>query len=234
MLTACAKQMNVYPLSGIIPKTGPVDPDIYGSIREFKMPDKEGLVLNIKENGLARVVTRREQACDGCGSSACCPAMGATSSMVIEALNRAGAGAGDSVRVSMKPRSPVKSAAILYMIPTAGLVAGVVFSSYLTRRWSMDETTLSMILSLGGLVLGFMISFLINSWLARTRGYAPVVTRILCRGLKGAYSTTDKEPGPGHSLKLNQDFSTRQGGKSRHSCLPDFRKKPEHRIIHHS
>ena len=183
------------------------------------MPCKEGVVLDVKDNGLARVVTRREQACAECGSSTCCPAMGSVQSTSMEAFNRAGAGVGDSVTVSFKHQSPVKSAAILYLIPTAGLVAGLVSSSYLSNKGSLDESSLSMIFSLAGFVLGLMISFLINAWLTRFRGYAPEVTQILCRASKGASSTLGREPGPDHSLMSHKGSgNSRQGGRTCHSC----------------
>ena len=87
------------------------------------MAQEQGLAASIREDGWAKVVTERRDACGDCAASHCCASLGSGSEMVTKALNRAGAGVGDLVSISLSSVTVVKGAAILYLIPVVGLMS---------------------------------------------------------------------------------------------------------------
>ncbi|TAN43551.1 MAG: hypothetical protein EPN25_00225 [Nitrospirae bacterium] len=73
------------------------------------------------EGNMAVVAVPRKSACEGCTAGTCKPDEQA---MEIEALNRAGAVAGQKVKVSIQPYVYMKGSMIVYGIPAVGLVVG--------------------------------------------------------------------------------------------------------------
>ncbi|MHB8882632.1 MAG: SoxR reducing system RseC family protein [Thermodesulfovibrionales bacterium] len=73
------------------------------------------------EGNMAVVAVPRKSACEGCTAGTCKPDEQA---MEIEALNRAGAVAGQKVRVSIRSFVYMKGSAIVYGVPAVGLVVG--------------------------------------------------------------------------------------------------------------
>ena len=69
------------------------------------------------------MVAERKDACDDCGASHCCASFGSNSEMVIKALNRAGAKEGDLVSITLSSGTVLQGAAVLYLIPLAGLMS---------------------------------------------------------------------------------------------------------------
>ena len=114
--------------------------------------------------------------------------------MVIRALNRVGAGAGDLVSISLRSGTLMKSAAIFYMIPVFGLIAGAVFGTFTDQRLPFDETAAAVLFSFLGLALGFLITALISKWLEANEQLTPVITRILKAGLQSRESLADIDP----------------------------------------
>jgi len=103
--------------------------------------------------------------------------------MTIKALNRAGAGVGDLVSIHLSSDTIMKSAAILYLIPVAGLISGAFMGEGLSTRLAMSETGAIALLSLAGFILGFIITALISRWMSARRALSPTITRIIRRGL---------------------------------------------------
>jgi sigma-E factor negative regulatory protein RseC len=101
------------------------------------MAQEKGLVTSITEDGWAQVETDRNDACSHCGS--CRVSFGCNSEMTIKALNRAGAGVGDLVSIHLSSGTIMKSAAILYLIPVAGLISGAFMGEGLSTRLAMSE-----------------------------------------------------------------------------------------------
>jgi len=103
------------------------------------MAEEHGLVTSIKENGWARVVAERKSACAHCGASHCCASFGSNSEMAIKALNRAGAGVGYLVSITLSSGTLLKGAAILYLIPLAGLMSGAIMGAGLSERLPIEQ-----------------------------------------------------------------------------------------------
>ena len=75
-------------------------------------------------SGMIAIVTvPRKSACEGCNAGICKPE---EQSMEIEAVNRAGAVAGQRVRVAIKSLAYMKGSMVVYGLPAIGLVIGAV------------------------------------------------------------------------------------------------------------
>ena len=164
------------------------------------MAQEKGLVTSITEDGWAQVETDRNDACSHCGS--CRVSFGCNSEMTIKALNRAGAGVGDLVSIHLSSGTIMKSAAILYLIPVAGLISGAFLGDELSTRLAMSETGAIALVSLAGFILGYILTVLISRWMSGRRTLSPTITRIIRRGLVAH----DSSPTP--SIKSPKDYPT--------------------------
>jgi sigma-E factor negative regulatory protein RseC len=166
----------------------------YFPIGEEKMAEEQGLVTSIREDGWAKLVTERKDACGDCGASHCCVSLGSGSEMVIKALNSAGAKVGDLVSVSLSPRTVVKGAAILYLIPLAGLMSGALLGASLNQRLPISETGAVAALGFVGLLLGFITTALVSRWMSAHNRFTPVITRIVRPGVQASQSSAATDP----------------------------------------
>jgi sigma-E factor negative regulatory protein RseC len=142
------------------------------------MAQEQGFVTSIGEDGWAEVIAERKDACDDCGARQCCVSLRSNSEMVIKALNRAGAKVGDLVSITLSSGTVVKGAAVLYLIPLAGLMSGVLMGAGLYKRVAISETGAAIAFGFAGLFLGFIITALISRWMSAHNRLTPVITRI--------------------------------------------------------
>ena len=136
-----------------------------------------GLVIKIKEGGIAQVVTDRKNACGGCGSTDSCHSCLSNSKMMTEALNSAGAKEGDLVDINLNSGLVLKGAAIMYLIPIAGLMMGALIGSFISGILGIDETVSAIIFSILGLCLGFMTTAFISKQMSEKNRFTPVITQ---------------------------------------------------------
>ena len=151
------------------------------------MAQEKGLVTSITGDGWAQVETDRNDACSHCGS--CRVSFGSNSEMTIKAINRAGARVGDLVSMHLSSGTIMKSAAILYLIPVAGLISGAFMGEGLSEKLHISETAAIALLSLLGFILGFIITAFISRWMSARRTLSPIITRIIWRGLVASDSS---------------------------------------------
>jgi sigma-E factor negative regulatory protein RseC len=145
------------------------------------MAQEKGLVTSITQDGWAQVETDRNDACSHCTS--CRVSFGCNSEMTVNAINSAGAGVGDLVSIHLSTGTIMKSAAILYLIPVAGLISGAFLGDELGTRLAMSKTSAVALLSIAGFILGYIITTLISRWMSARRTLSPIITRIIRRGL---------------------------------------------------
>ena len=150
------------------------------------MAQEEGLVTSISENGWAEVVADRRDACGDCDAShsSCCASLGGSSKMVIKAMNRAGARAGDLVSITLKSGTVIQGAAIFYLIPLVGLIIGAGIGSKSNLGLPVSKTAAGILFSFAGLALGFLITAAITRWLAAKQVFTPVITHIVKSGFR--------------------------------------------------
>lgn len=158
------------------------------------MAQEKGLVASIGEDGWAEVVTERKDACGDCGASRCCVSFGPGSEIAIKALNRAGAKVGDLVSISLGSGTVIKGAAILYVIPLAGLISGALMGAGLNQRLPISETGAVTVFGFAGLFLGLMITAVISRWMSAHNRLTPVITRIIKPGVQAPKSLTAIDP----------------------------------------
>ena len=83
-----------------------------------------GEIVEIKENR-AKVVFKRQKACGDCRA---CASFG-TDSVITEVENTLGVKVGDRVEIALHAPSVMKAGLIMYGIPLAALIAGVLIGS---------------------------------------------------------------------------------------------------------
>lgn len=158
------------------------------------MPEEEGLVASTSRDGWAQVVTERGDACANCGASHCCASLGGSSKMVIKALNRANAGAGDLVAISIGSGALIQSAALFYVIPLVGLILGAVAGTTLAPRWSLGGSAAPVLLSFAGLGAGFLITALFTKRLSAREKFTPIITRVVKSGFQAPEPSVVLDP----------------------------------------
>lgn len=146
------------------------------------MAHTKGLVINIKKEGWAQVLTERKEACSGCQSTHNCHGCLTNSKMVAEVLNKAGAKEGDLVDISLDTSFLLKGAAILYLIPVAGLLAGALLGNFLNLSLAIDETNAAIAFGFAGLCLGFLITATMAKRMSKNNRLTPKISHIITRG----------------------------------------------------
>ena len=143
------------------------------------MAQKRGLVRRVSRDGWAMVVTERDDACSNCESAQFCHSLADCSRMETRVLNRANAGEGDRVVISLSTKSVFKSAMILYILPTLSLLLGAIGGSGLHKQLGIGETGAAILFGFAGLILGFTIARFISNHPKAGNKLIPVITRIL-------------------------------------------------------
>jgi len=143
------------------------------------MAQKNGRVSRIEKDGWAMVVTEKGDACSNCESAQFCHSLADCSRMETRVLNQAGAGVGDMVSISLSSRTVLKSAFILYILPTVSFLLGAVGGAGLHKQLGIGDTGAAIISGFAGLILGFAIARLISKRQTASRKLIPVITRII-------------------------------------------------------
>ena len=129
---------------------------------------EKGTIVKIKGDK-ATVQFDRKSACDKCHMCAVTKD-GMKVKIVIE--NSLNACVGDVVSVSMGERFVLTAALIVYIIPLVLVGLGVGVGSLLSELAQV-------LLAVGGLIIGFVIAFLLDRFVIRKRkGFAPRMTEI--------------------------------------------------------
>ncbi len=143
------------------------------------MVHTRGLVIKIKEDGMAQVVVERKSACSGCSSTHHCHSCLSNSKTMTEALNSAGAKEGDLVDINLESGVVLKGAVVMYLIPIVSLLIGALTGLSLRGILGIEEATSSIIFGITGLFLGFMIVVFISKWMSAKNKLTPTIGRII-------------------------------------------------------
>jgi len=146
------------------------------------MAQKKGRVRSVSKDGWAMVVTEKGDACSNCESSQFCHSLADCSRIESRVINRASAGVGDRVIISLDSSSVYKSAMILYILPTLSLFIGAIGGSGVHKYLGFGETGAAIVFGFGGLIFGFTIAFLISRRQTVVSKLTPVITRIINPG----------------------------------------------------
>ena len=146
------------------------------------MAQKKGRVRSVGKDGWAMVVSEKGDACSNCESSQFCHSLADCSRIESRVINRASAGVGDRVIISLDSSSVYKSAMILYILPTLSLFIGAIGGSGFHKYLGLGESGAAIVFGFGGLIFGFTIAFLISRRLTVVSKLTPVITRIINPG----------------------------------------------------
>jgi len=143
------------------------------------MAQKKGRVSRIEKDGWAVVVTEKSDACSNCESAQFCHALADCSRLETRVLNQAGAEVGDTVSISLSSKTVLKSALLLYILPTVSFLIGAVAGAGLHKQLGIGDTGAAIIFGFAGLLLGFAIARLISKRQTISRKLIPVITQII-------------------------------------------------------
>lgn len=141
------------------------------------MTTEEGLVTNANET-TAWIKTQRSSACEHCVSRDTCKTLGGGNEVEVEALNAAGARAGDEVVVEFSTASLLKGTFLIYMFPILCLLLGAGIGVKISAATGLDRSLISALTGFGALVLAFVFVRFQGNRLALKNTYRPRIIRI--------------------------------------------------------
>jgi len=143
------------------------------------MAHATGKVVGIEKNGWARVITERTGACGGCQTKQHCHSCLTNSKIEARALNMAGARTGDLVSVSIKTETLLKSAAILYLVPVLGMLAGALSGPVIGKILALSETVSAILFGFVGFSLGFVLVYFYSRKMSSQNRLSPIIEQII-------------------------------------------------------
>lgn len=142
------------------------------------MPTERGVVIKA-ESGLAWIKTEKSSACEGCASRDSCGNPGGGKEMKVEAVNSAGAKAGDLVLISFGSAPLIKVYTLVYVFPILALLVGAILGQRLSIYLPMDESLSALILGLLFFGGAFFVVKSCSGRMAKKGDYQPKVLRVL-------------------------------------------------------
>lgn len=135
-----------------------------------------GRVVKI-DGDRAYVEVERSSACASCGLQEA-EELATGGKVVFEAYNMAGANIGDRVRVQVRTGAYTKASLYIYGIPVLFLVIGAIAGAYAATILKRSSDATSALFAMGGLVVGFVVLFLLRKRSNKTE-YMPVVAEVI-------------------------------------------------------
>ncbi|MEJ2156510.1 MAG: SoxR reducing system RseC family protein [Desulfobacteraceae bacterium] len=144
------------------------------------MAEQIGIVRDSEGNGLAQVVTDRRGSCSGCHeSSSGCRSCLTSAKMVSSVNNPLGARTGDLVKITLPTKTLYKGAAVLYLLPIFGLIAGAFAGLWLASTLGWSDSTGSVVGGIIGLGAGLGGAVLMGRREKLIKELTPTITVIL-------------------------------------------------------
>lgn len=144
------------------------------------MIEEYGQIIALKSERVALVECARQSACEHCPSASACNMGDDQHSMQVEALNLAGAGLYDRVKIVTSTSNFMRSSLLLYMVPVLALVITAYLGQELARNYllTVDPSLASALCGVAGLILAFLgIRRLTRN--ARPEHYMPKIVAIV-------------------------------------------------------
>jgi len=116
--------------------------------------------------------------------------------MEVDAINLAGARAGDMVVVGFETASLIKASFLLYIFPIIGMIAAAAMGVGIAGRVGIDESVGSALAGFGGLAAAFFFVRKKGNRLAERSSYRPKVIRILKTPVEPPAPCEQDKPGP--------------------------------------
>jgi len=146
------------------------------------MSEEQGIVVRLRSDGMADIMTEKKGGGEGCGASHSCHSFGTGNRMITRTRNRIGARAGDQVSLNLRSGLFVKSAAVVYLLPIIGFIIGAAVGTSLNQAIGIGARTGAVLFGLGGLGVGFLITIMISKWTGVKGILTPEIAKIISRG----------------------------------------------------
>ena len=142
------------------------------------MITEEGIVLRVGQ-AVAWVKMTRSSSCESCSERDACHSMGGSDNdMEVEAINSAGAKAGDKVVVTFETASLVKISFLLYLFPVFSMIPGAAIGQYVAKMYHGDPSGFAAMFALLFFIIAFLIIRVISKSLAKDSKYRAKILRI--------------------------------------------------------
>jgi sigma-E factor negative regulatory protein RseC len=142
-----------------------------------------GVVTGQGKPGHVRVKIERAEACHSCAARGACATLGGQKAdLLLEVENTVDAQTGDAVRISLAESSVVTAAAVLYLLPAFGLVAGAFTMHVQAAPLGMTGDAPTALGAGIGLVVGLLVAKLISGRLSRSARFIPKLVEVVSRG----------------------------------------------------
>ncbi len=147
----------------------------------YIMAEHIGIVIQGEGKDLVRVTADRKGACGGCDlrGGGCKSCLAGADKMETRAVNSAGARPGDLVKLKLPASSLFTGAALLYLLPVAGLLVGALTGN---RAFGPPENV-SAVGAIAGAFLGLAVGYAVLIAVDRAEGlrsrWMPIVTQVI-------------------------------------------------------
>jgi sigma-E factor negative regulatory protein RseC len=118
------------------------------------MAKRIALVLKTFDNGTAEVMTDKKSGCSGCQDTRHCESCLSGSDKIVAVVNNdACACKGDVVEIRHGTNAILGSAALFYVVPVFGLLAGAFIGGAAAGSWGLDESLGALLAGVAGLAI---------------------------------------------------------------------------------
>ncbi len=135
-----------------------------------------GRVVRVADDK-AFIEVERSSTCAQCGLQEA-EELATGGKVVFEAYNLAGAKSGDRVKVQVRTGAYMKASLYIYGIPVLFLIIGAIAGAYAATILRKSSDTMSAFFAMGGLVVGFIILFLLRKRSNKAE-FMPVVVEVM-------------------------------------------------------
>ena len=142
------------------------------------MATEKGIVIKA-DSTTAWVKTVKSGDCAGCSARGSCHAMGNSDEMEVEAINVAGAKAGDRIVLSFETSSLLKATFLLYVFPILLLILGAAIGHETAPNFDFDPSGFSAIMGFAFFFAAVLIIKTTANKLATKKEYRPKVIKII-------------------------------------------------------
>ena len=149
------------------------------------MAEHIGIVIKTETDGSARIVADRKGACGGCDhrGGGCRSCLSGANRIESAAANPIGAKVGDLVKVELSSGNLFAGAALIYLIPVLGLLAGAFTGDFLAGWADASRLAGAILGAVSGLVLGYGTLIVMDRDQRLRRRWLPTVTQVIQSGV---------------------------------------------------
>lgn len=140
---------------------------------------EEGTVTRLGYGGTAFVKAVKNSACASCAARNSCNPMETGKEMEVEAINTAGAGVGDKVKIELRASSLVKLSLLMYMFPLISMIVGIFVGREAANFFHIDEAISCALVGFLFLFVAFMLARTKAKKMEKESRYQPEISKIL-------------------------------------------------------